>query len=287
DNSTAPADYVPDAVNWGNVSMGPTTEDGLTFATDGGAYKTISGINQTINLRAKITAFSGHPANTMYTELQLYRSGSGNIGSTGIALNNQITWTATNGQSFFFGGYVVSAAAGRRTGGCTVSVYNDSVSTTTPIDTFTISWDVDTDGSTAPADYTPDSISWSGSSFTTTSNYDGRTAGSRAISGINQTITLRASISSQGGNGQMNAAGLYLIKNGSSLGGIEWIGNPSGTVSGTFVNGDTVDLNVDMQSWGAYRATANCTVTLFNVTTGLTVATWTVSGTVFSNKPNA
>lgn len=421
DNSSF-SDYVPDAFDIPNLNTGSTANDGITFQVGAPNYRYITGINRTINMRAKITSYTGN-ASQVWAELQLYREGTGSaITNMTFGLNNQMTWTATNGQGFFFGGYIVSANAGRQTGSMTVSIYNDSVSTTSPIDTFVLQWDIDTDNSTippdytpdplgftsmsgsttaeymmhasgwksvtginqpitlratilsstgniptsnrgaymwrndgtnqymnwtngnyvqlsftngqqialnvdavtgdgtrsgsvtirlsnettgtvigdytftftvdsdnssAPADYTPDPISWSNATFSTTSNYDGCIAGTRYVTGINQTIQLRASISSQGGNGQMNAAGIYFYKNGSSLGSFEWLGTPGGTISGNFVNGDNLDIMVDMQSWGAYRATANCVVTITNVTTGATFATWSVNGTVFSNKPNA
>jgi len=152
-----------------------------------------------------------------------------------------------------------------------------------------VSITVDNDNNHNVVDFTPDPLSWSSSSFTTTGHYGSRTAGGRTLTGFNQPITLRAAISSNGGNGQMNAAGCHLFRNGSSIGSFEWImAGTGGSVSGTFNAGDTIDIFVDMQSWSAFRATHNCTVTIYNDSAGgAVVGSWSVAGTVFSNKPNA
>jgi len=277
DNNFNVADLTPDTVNWPNVTQS-IAADSTTF---GGTVQTFSGITGPITVRVAITFRTG---DTVASQLQVSKNGSLVTAFDGMLLNASTDVTIVNGNTMTLGGYVATTD-GTKAG--TVGVTVTNISTGAVLDTFTYTFTIDSDNSSGPADYSAANWSWSNVSITTASNYISNQVADRTISGVNRPINLRVQISAIGGNGQMGAAGLQLLKNGASLGSVEWIAGATKYVDGTFNNGDVIAVFIDAQSFSAFKSTVTCTVTIYNQSNSNAVlAQYTYAATVFSAKPN-
>lgn len=116
-----PPDYTPDAVNWGNIS-------GDTPASN--ADQTITGVNQTLNLRATCGTASGSATGT----LRAYVNGA-NTASVTISTGAQVNFTATVNDLVHFACTASGSPGDTRSAG-TVTVTNQSDGGAT-LDTFT------------------------------------------------------------------------------------------------------------------------------------------------------
>lgn len=246
------ADYVPNAVDWANIS-GST--DAVSFYSSNAA-RTISGINRTINIRATISNFSG--SNVVNgSRLDIWVNGAKRGDSTNIANGSWTDANVNNNDTVYF---IAHLGANNQTGAASASytVTVTNITTGQVLDTFTVNQTANL------IDYTPDALNLSTLSVSTNSEY-GAASQSRTITGINRPITIRASVSSVSGN--LSNGGLYVQKNGVTIGTyIYWLAG-SGSREDSFVNGDTINFYADGSTTSGVRSGQFYT-TLTNVTTG-------------------
>lgn len=188
DNNYVGPDTTMDAANWANIS-GSTNSNTVTTSN---AAQGITGINAAINLRATISGYSG---NLTSGYLQMFVNGS-SVGTTGTMTSGAfIGSNVSSGDQVYFTAYA-DTASGLRTGSYTVTVQNMTTGDT--IDTFTVGLTVDADDNyNNSGDYTPNALNWANISANTTDN-SGFAYGSNSqtVTGIDQTVSLRLSLTS-------------------------------------------------------------------------------------------
>lgn len=259
---TAP-DPHPDTLNWGNISQSSTAQTVWADTVE----LTVTGITQAITLRGTITGASGSATNG---ELEVWKNGSRAGGST---TSNDGSWTevtVVNGDQVSWRGYITTDS-GVKTRAYTVTVTNRTASTT--IDTFTVNLTADSDNNYNVSDPTPNALNWSNASQTSNDPTVWADTNVLTISGINQTIAIRGTISSTTGTSTQGE--LEIWKNGVWAGGSTNDGNGS-WCQANFVNGDQVMFRGYIVSPSG-RRTRNYSVTATNQTTGATLDTFTVA----------
>lgn len=110
-------------------------------------------------------------------------------------------------------------------------------------------------------DYSVTPWSWPTQSINTTATYGAISTPSQTLTGFNQTVTLRIAASSIVGT--INAAGIYVIKNGNVAGSLNFIFYPNDYIDVTMQAGDTLSLHLDAQSWSG-PATGSATISIRN-----------------------
>lgn len=210
------ADYVPNALNWSNIS-GSTNDASFYLAN---AEQTISGINQPITIRATTTNVS-KTGNIVYnSRLDFQRNGAWAHDSTTI---NNGAWTeaqVTNGQLVRFIAHA-GTSAGTGTISYTVTVTNQSAGGAV-LDTFTVNQTVDADNNhnvTPAPDYTPNAISISNLMLNTNDPSGLTNASFFQIAGINQPITVRFTRGNQVDSGGIFTRRLFIYHSTNGSGG--------------------------------------------------------------------
>lgn len=257
DNNHNVADYTPDATSWPNVSWS-TNENSLygAYAANG---PTITGINQPIVLRFKFTSAS---SNTTWQNLEITNHAHTAYGVIeNFVTNSYIDVSVSNGSTF-----IVKCSCGTdsgiRTAGGTVSVTN--LTTGAALGSFNVGITVDADNNYNVPDYSPDAIGLGDMSISTNGEY-GSASQTRTITGINQPIAIRATVSNVSGN--LSNGGLYVQRNGVTIGNyIPWVYTAESRET-TFVNGDSISFYADGSTTSGKRQGQFYT-SLTNVTTG-------------------
>lgn len=233
DNSSAPPDYTPDPLGFSSQS-GSTASEYLMLFSD---WKTVSGITAAITIRATITGITG---NIQMRGLYMWRN-SGHYQFTDWDLGDFVEMEFTNGQQI-----AINADAntddGTRSGAVTFALTNQT--TGASLGSYTYSFTVDSDNSSAPADYTLNGFAPANAS--TSTNAMSTTLGSSTygVSGINRTVTLRYRITSiwKGGAGIYSDTGdVGLWLNGTN---VAWFGGHTvgATMTVDVVNGDSLGI---------------------------------------------
>lgn len=133
-------------------------------------------------------------------------------------------------------------------------------------------------------DISPTPWTWANQSISTASNYGGVNTPSHTLSGFNQSVTLRAQAG--GVTGNVDAAAIYVFKNGVNVGTYNFISNPSGYVDLSVQPGDVIYLHLAAQTFSAAQSGA-ATINLRNVTDGNTLlSSFNLSMTVGTNDPS-
>lgn len=279
DNYNKP-DFTPDPIPAIQHFTPSTTND-----TAYGAPRVfqITGINQTINLQFRrgnesltgnvskknLTIKTG-PSSTGPWETRHVTTGNGNYNFT--VTNNM--WIELSIE--------VSTSSGKATMYWDNQLINLNDGNAV-LASFYLNGVVDSDDDFNNADYTPDPKDWGNISFTSTQSTGAgsnqATTPNITISGINRPINIRATITSS--SSTFSASNLHFVKNGTI------VSNASGTGVGywcdaTINNGDTVFFYVD-GSAADQRRTLNLTVEVKNITTGVVLDTFTVSGVLLSD----
>ena len=179
DNFTV-ADYDLAPVSWDNIAASTSAND-LSTAN---AYRTLSGINRNVTLRATISGLSG--GLSAGSRLEMYVGGAQRYHSTNLGNGSWAGGDFAPGEQIAFVAKAVSTDGAARSGVYTVTVTN--VTTGATVSSFTVNQSV------AGADYTPDVISFP--TFSVASNYPdaswtSTSYGTHTISGINRPITIR------------------------------------------------------------------------------------------------
>ena len=278
DNFNIPDDFVPNAVNWSNISG--STNDASFFL--GNSDQGFWGINKPIVVRATISNVVKSSNIVASSRLDFQRNGAYVHDTT--TLNNG-AWTEatfTNGQVGRFFAHV-GTSAGTGTLSYTVTVTNQSTGGTV-LDTFTVNQTVDADNNhnvTPTPDFTPNPISLTNQSVVT-NEWEGYTAGAFfQIVGINQPITIRITRGATSDSENIFTRRLVIGK--STNGGVSYAETNMGALSApldfTATNGDWFFLKGYFNT-NAGRGSASWPVTVSAVEAGVTLGSITVSGTV-------
>lgn len=274
------ADYVPNAVNWPNISG--STNDASFFLAN--SEQGFWGINQPIVVRATTTNVVKTGNIVANSRLDFQRNGVWAHDSSTI---NNGAWTEatfTVGQT---GRFVAHAgtSAGTGTISYTVTVTNQSAGGAI-LDTFTVNQTVDADNNhnvTPTPDYTPNAISIPTLSVVSNDHTAWSNDGFVQITGINQPIVVRITRGNQVDSGGIFTRRLFIYHSTSGTGG-PWTEYFVGTGSNTFA-----DITVNNGDWLLFRAyfdtTAGKGQTSFNgyvtnQTLGYQMASFAVSATV-------
>lgn len=272
------ADYVPNALNWSNIS-GSTNDASFYLANP---ELTVTGINQPIVIRATISNVVKTGNIVSNSRLDFQRDGAYVHDTSGIGNGYWTEATVTNGQRVRFIAHC-GTSAGTGTLSYTVTLTNRSAGSSV-LDTFTVNQTVDADNNhnVAPTpDYTPNSISLSNQSVVT-NEWEGYTPGTFfQIVGINQPITIRITRGTTTDSENIFTRRLVIGK--STNGGVSYVETNMGALSApldfTANNGDWFFLK-GYFSTNSGRGSASWPVTVSNATMGQTMGSITVSGTV-------
>jgi len=272
------ADHTPNALNWANCTF--TTNDNIGAGSN--AALTISGINRTINLRFTLTAVS---TNFSGGDFYIYKNGVRSRGANGYGLGYWTDVDVVNGDQIFFL-YDGVTLSGRKTLTGTITVTNTNTGAT--VDTFTITGTLDDndDWNNAPTpDYTPSPISVPNLTLNTNAESGYTQDGVFQVTGINQPIVLRFTRGNQVDSGGIFTRRLFIYH--STNGGASYVeyfigAGAAGTKDITVNNGDYIILRGYFDTTGG-RGFSSYTGYIANLTTGVQLASYSVSGTVDAN----
>lgn len=253
-------DLTPDPISIANFAPNSAAE--VAYGTP--RVFQITGIQQSIVLRLTRTN-SSSSANITLNQLKVRTSttsSSGPWSDVGILYGNgTLDWSVINGM------WVEITIEFRTNSGYGTGYYDASItnlSTGANLSNFNFNGIVDNDNNYNVTDYYPDDFWWNTQYLTTNDNY-GAINVVKNVTGINQTITIRCTVSSYSGN--ISGAGLYFHKNGAAVNGyMAW---NSGTYSRetTFNNGDQLSCYIDASTTSGRRQGQFYTE-FTNVTTG-------------------
>ena len=280
DNFNIPDDFVPNAVNWSNISG--STNDASFFLAN--PEQTISGVNKPIVIRATITNVVKSSNIISNSRLDFQRDGVYVHDTSGIGNGFWTQATLTSGQVCRFIAHA-GTSAGTGTLSYTVTVTNQSTGGTV-LDTFTVNQTVDADNNhnVAPTpDYTPNAISVGNLSLNTNEPSGLTNASFFQITGINQQITVQFTRGNQWDSGGIFTRRLYIYHSKTGSGG-PWteyfIGaGAQGVANIAATNGDWFYVQAFCDTTAGIGQTSfNGYVT--NATTGVQLASYSVTGTV-------
>lgn len=262
--------FVPDVTaEWINLPVisGVVNENDYTWSTAWYGNHQVLGINQPVTLRFERYNYSG---NLDALAIEVYTAPPGQdwvMRGYFMAHVNDGQYhyldvpDVVNGTRVAFNPRAVTNS-GRRSGQCDLVIHNNTsghMIAQTVGNTFVV--DNDDNYNVAP-DYTPDPLNWFDAGLSTPDSVVWADTNTLTISGINQPITLRGTLSNSTGTG---AGELEIWVNGQWRGGSTNENNGSWTAA-TVNNGDQVMWRVYIQGNGyRYR---NVTVTVTNQTTG-------------------
>lgn len=253
-------DLTPDPISITNFAPNSAAE--VAYGTP--RVFQVTGIQQSIFMRLSRTN-SSTSANITLNQLKLRSSTSSSSGpwdDVGILYGNgDLNFTAINGMWFELT-IEFRTNAGRGTGYYDANIYN--LSTGATMATFNFNGVVDNDNNYNVVDYVPDSLNLQNQYITTNDNY-GSANLVRYVTGINQTITIRCTVSNYSGN--ISGAGLYFHKNGTAINGYMAWQNGVDSRQTTFNNGDQISWYIDASTTSGRRQGQFYTEML-NVTTG-------------------
>ncbi|WP_304270834.1 hypothetical protein [Brevundimonas naejangsanensis] len=232
----------PEPFSFGDATS--TTDDPSGFV--GVESRKITGITQTIILRVERFTYVGDLST--FT-LLVYKGPSatgpwtsvGNLDATGTA-TRYIDFPISDGEWFYYYAYG-DTASGRRTGRFDVQIWNETAGHVgLTIGRLTLTVDANNDYNVA--DYTPDPINFGNASEVTNDPSGFVGVGSRQITGINRTVTLRVERFNYSGN--LSSANTYVYRgpgpNGpwTKVADIDSRGSATRYVDFTVNNGDWV-----------------------------------------------
>lgn len=274
--ATAASDPNLDPLNWADCNFTTTANTGA----GSNAALTITGISQQVNLRFTLsnltTDFSGG-------DFYIYKNGVRSRGATGFGNGFWTDVDVVNGDQvyFYYDAYTVS---GRRTLTGTITVTNTTTGAT--VDTFTIGGTLDSDGNwNIAADHTPNPISVPALTLNTNEPSGYTQDGQFQITGINQPIVLRFTRGNQVDSGGVFTRRLFIYHSTNGGGSYTeyFIGaGPQGIADITVNNGDYILLRGYFDTSGG-RGFSSYTGYVTNQTTGVQLASFSVSGTVDAN----
>lgn len=272
-------DTTPDTITAFNLLQVQSNDPDVAWST---SPRQITGINAPIALRVERYDYVGN-LSALYVDVFTGPSSSGPWTSQGFftASNGGLQYldfTVTNGTWFYYSPHAVTAS-GMKSASVRFTVWNlsapggSAVLSNVANNTFKV--DADDNYNIAP-DYTPNALNWANINFVTTSDAGAGTNPSLTISGTNQAITVRATITSISTN--FSTGNLYIFKNGSNVANASGLG--SGYWAATNVSsGDSLYFYVDGSTTSG-RRTLSATVEVRNMTTDTVLDTFTVSGVV-------
>lgn len=176
DNNLTIPDFTTDAVDWPSISGSTSAND---LAQDNG-YRTLTGINRNVTIRATISGLSGNL--TAGSRLEMYVNGSLRYHSTNLGNGSWAGGDFAPGDQIAFVAKAVSSDGAERSGAYTVTVQNLSSGQT--MDTFTVNQSV------AGPDYVPNALGWGNVTYADNANtlWNGPAA---TLTGFNRTIVVR------------------------------------------------------------------------------------------------
>ena len=254
-------DYTPNAISVGNLSLNTNEPSGLTNAS----FFQITGINQQITVQ--FTRGNQWDSGGIFTRrLYIYHSKTGSGGPwteyfIGAGAQGVANIAATNGDWFYVQAFCDTTAG---IGQTSFNGYVTNATTGVQMASYLVSATVDANNDYNVVDYTPDALGLGDLSISTNSEY-GSVSQSRTITGINQAITIRATVSNISGN--LSNGGLYVQRNGANIGNyIPWVFGAESRET-TFSNGDSISFYADGSTTSGKRQGQFYT-SLTNVTTG-------------------
>lgn len=236
------ADYVPNPVNWPNIS-GSTNDASFYLAN---SEQGMWGINQTITVRATISNYVKTGNIVSSSRLDFQRNGVYVHDTSGLGNGYWTEATFSVGQTGRFIAHV-GTSAGTGTVSYTVTVTNQSAGGAV-LDTFTVNQTVDADNNhnvTPPPDYTLNPISVPNLTLNTNDPSGNTNDGQFHVQGINQPVVLRFTRGNQVDIGGIFTRRLFIYH--STNGGASWteyfIGaGAQGVADITVRNGDYILL---------------------------------------------
>lgn len=198
----------PDPFSFGNATF--STDDPSGFV--GVDSRKITGITQPIVLRVERFSYVGDLST--FT-LLVYKGPSatgpwtsvGTLNATGAA-TRYIDFTISDGEWFYYYAYG-ETTSGRRSGRFDVQIWNETAGHI-GLTSGRLALTVDADNNYNVADYTPDPFSFGNASEVTNDSSGFVGVGSRQITGINRTVTLRVERFSYSGN--LTTANTYVYR---------------------------------------------------------------------------
>lgn len=262
--------FVPDVVaDWINLPVisGVVNENDYSWSTTSYGTHQVLGINQPVTLRFERYNYSGN-LDALYIDVFTAPPGQEfqHHGYFAAHVNDgQYHYldvpNVVNGTRVAFNPHAISNS-GRRSGQCDLVIHNNTSGHTIARangNSFTV--DNDNNWNVAPI-YTPNPVDWGNTSLTSPDSTVWADTNTVTITGINQPITLRGTVSNSTGTG---AGELEVWVNGAWRGGSTNLNNGSWTAA-TVNNGDQVMWRGYIQGSGyRYR---NFNVTVSNQTTG-------------------
>lgn len=272
-------DKAPDPVTLNGMS--PTTTGNVLGDTASNAIQ-IAGINASITLRWERYAAAGS-IDAITVVVQKAASASGpwtDVGSFNPLLGGyQYADAPANNGDWFR--YVIRGAAtnaGRKVYTFNLTVWNLDLNNQIAADR-PVSITVDSDDNYYQPDFTPDLIDWANiSGSTNDATFFGGNA-AQTIAGINQTITVRATISNVVKTGNIVFNSRLDVHRNSSYAHDTTTLNNGAWAETTVTNGQTLQFYAHAGT-SAGTAAISYTVTVTNVTTGAILDTFTVNQTV-------
>ena len=270
------ADYAPDAVNWGNLSIYTNDASGGSSA----AFGQITSINRDITLRVAISNRSGSISSASLG-VHINPVGASSSGgpwthySLNANANSSQDFTLSNGRWIYFDA-AASTSSGRKDHSYTVTITN--VTTGAVIDTFTVSTTVDADNDFNVADYDLDAIDWGNIFFDSSAGSYYTTNAYRTMSGINANVSLSVVVSDffvTGGAIQNSLWAMQSATRGDLI--LANLGN--GSYGATIQPSEQIRFGINIATTGGRRE-FGFNVYVYNATTGAFIDHFSMSGYV-------
>lgn len=271
DNNFGVSDPHPDAVNWANISTSTTA----LSSSQPNAVQTIKGINQTINVRATISNFTGTNVATTST-IDTYVAGVRHGGSSGLGNGHWSAANVSNNQNVHFVA-VLNPANAALQASCSYTVTVQNITTGATLDTFTVNQ------TSNVADYTLDAFSMPALSLVTNEADGWTNTGAFTVSGVNRPVVLRFTRGNQVDSGGIFTRRLFIYH--STNGGSSWteyfIGaGAQGVADITVNNGDIIHIRAYCDTQKG-RGDTSFTCYIANQSTGGNqISTFNVTATV-------
>lgn len=277
-------DTTPDTItNWPSID-GVVNENDYAWSTSWHGEHYVNGINQPITLRVEVYDYSGN-LDALYMDVFTWPPGASGWTHHGYfsahvagpdGLRKFDVPNVVNGTRVSVNPRAVTGW-GRKSATCRLALWSVT-GVGGQFASANQSFVVDNDNNYFPADQNPDALNWGDISASSNSDLcigDGPTL---TISGINQQIDIRATLSGSSGTGSTSDGELEIWKNGA------WAAKSTNMTEGAWaqtsvVNGDTIRFRGYMGTPSG-RKTRSYTVTVTNQTTGAVLDTFTVNLTV-------
>lgn len=275
-------DVVPDPVSFGPITINSNDPDVAWIGT----AQTITGITQAITLRVERYSYSGNLDAAMVDVVVRDAGGAVQFSSYFDARGTGLAYLDVTVQPGWSVGYYAHAItnSGRKSASWQMVVWNlSNPGGSVQISSQPVSAVVDADDNYGNADYTPNPISLSNQEMVT-DEWEGYTAGTFfQITGINQPITIRISRGTSTDFGWPSGGTRRMVIGQSTNGGSSYAETNMGALSApldfTANNGDWFFLKGYFNTV-AGRGGSSWTTTVANATTGVTLGSALIKGTV-------